>query len=62
LNIAENGKPAIHRSERLAPLPGTQVARVSSPVPDGCTISVEKVALFCNLASGTHSKAKQLRL
>jgi hypothetical protein len=43
---------------QFAPLPGTQVARVRSPVTDGPKISVEKVALFCNPASG----ALQLRL
>jgi hypothetical protein len=39
-------------AERLATLPATQVARVQSPVPAGPTISVVKVALFCNPALG----------
>jgi hypothetical protein len=34
------------------PLPATQVARIRSPISDSPTISVEKVALFCNPASG----------
>jgi hypothetical protein len=37
-------------------------AQVQSPVPDGSTISVEKVALFCNPASRAGSQALQLRL
>jgi hypothetical protein len=37
-------------AERLAPLRATQVARVRSP--DRPTISVNKLALFCNPASG----------
>jgi hypothetical protein len=39
-------------AERLVPLLATQVARVRFPVPARPTISVEKVALFCNPASG----------
>jgi hypothetical protein len=47
-------------AERLALLPATQVARVQSPVPARHTIIMEKVALFCNPASGARSL--QLRL
>jgi hypothetical protein len=39
-------------AEWLAPLPVTQVARVLSPVLARLTISVEKLALFCNPKSG----------
>jgi hypothetical protein len=39
-------------AERLATLPATQVARVRFPVPARSTFRVEKVALFCNPASG----------
>jgi hypothetical protein len=39
-------------AERLVPLLATQVARVRFPVPARPTFSVEKVALFCNPASG----------
>jgi hypothetical protein len=49
-------------AERLALLPATQLARVWSPVPARPTISVEKLALFCNPASGTRSHALQLIL
>jgi hypothetical protein len=52
----------VSRSGWLDPLPATQVARAQSPVPAGPTISVEKVALFCNPASGTCSQGLQLRL
>jgi hypothetical protein len=38
--------------ERLAILPATQVTRVQFPVPARPTFRVEKVALFCNPASG----------
>jgi hypothetical protein len=47
-------------AERLATLPTTQVARVQSPVPAGPTISVDKVALFCN-PKISRSQALQLR-
>jgi hypothetical protein len=36
--------------------------RLWSPVPAGPTISVKKVALFCNSVSGKRSQALQLRL
>jgi hypothetical protein len=49
-------------AERFAPLPATQVARTQSPVPAEPTISVEKVSLICNPASGARSQALQLRL
>jgi hypothetical protein len=49
-------------AERFAPQPATQVAPVRSPVLVGPTISVEKVALFCNPASGARYQAMQLRL
>jgi hypothetical protein len=49
-------------AERLAPLPAKQMARVRTPVPARPRSSVEKVALFCNHASGTRSQALQLRL
>jgi hypothetical protein len=39
-------------AERLVPLLATQVARVPITVPARPTISVKKVALFCNPASG----------
>jgi hypothetical protein len=39
-----------------------QVARVRSPFMAGPTISVVKVALFCNPVSGTRSQALLLRL
>jgi hypothetical protein len=39
-------------AERVAPLPATQVARVRSPVQARPLISVEKLALFRNPASG----------
>jgi hypothetical protein len=39
-------------AERLATLLATQVARVQFPVPARPTFRVEKVALFCNPASG----------
>jgi hypothetical protein len=38
--------------ERLAPLPATQVAQVQSPVLARPTVSVKKLALLCNHASG----------
>jgi hypothetical protein len=38
-------------AERLVPLLATQVDRVRFPVPARPTFRVEKVALFCNLAS-----------
>jgi hypothetical protein len=38
--------------EHLAALFSSQVARVRSPVPARPMISVEKLALFCDLASG----------
>jgi hypothetical protein len=47
-------------AERLVPLPATQVARVRFPVPDRPTISVEKLALLCNPASGGTLQALQL--
>jgi hypothetical protein len=47
-------------AERLVPLPATQVALVRSPVPARPTISVEKLALFCNPASGGTLQALQL--
>jgi hypothetical protein len=49
-------------AERLATLPAMQLARVQSLVPAGPTISVEKMALFCNPALGARSQALQLRL
>jgi hypothetical protein len=49
-------------AEPLATLPAMQVARDRSPVPSGPTISVEKVAFFCNPESGARSQALQLRL
>jgi hypothetical protein len=49
-------------SERLAPLPATQVTRVQFLVPAGPTISVVKVALFCNPALRARSQVLQLRL
>jgi hypothetical protein len=39
-------------AERLVPLLATQVARVQFPVLARPTFRVEKVALFCNPASG----------
>jgi hypothetical protein len=39
-------------AERLVSLAAKQVARVQFPVPARPTFSVEKVALFCNPASG----------
>jgi hypothetical protein len=39
-------------AERLVPLLATQVARNRFPVPARPTFRVEKVALFCNPASG----------
>jgi hypothetical protein len=39
-------------AERLVPLLDTQVARVRFPVPARPMFRVEKVALFCNPASG----------
>jgi hypothetical protein len=39
-------------AERLVPQLATLVARVRFPVPDRPTFRVEKVAVFCNLASG----------
>jgi hypothetical protein len=39
-------------AERLVLLLATQVARVRFPVPARSTFRVEKVALFCNPASG----------
>jgi hypothetical protein len=39
-------------AERLATLPAKQVAWVQFQVPARPTFSVEKVALFCNPASG----------
>jgi hypothetical protein len=39
-------------AERLVPLLATQVARARFLVPARPTISVEKVAIFCNPASG----------
>jgi hypothetical protein len=42
-------------AERLVPLPATQVAWVRFPVPARPTISVEKLALFCNPAAGVGS-------
>jgi hypothetical protein len=39
-------------AERLATLLATQVARVQFPVLSRPTFRVEKVALFCNPASG----------
>jgi hypothetical protein len=39
-------------AERLVPLLATQVAWVQFPVPARPTFRVEKVALFCNPASG----------
>jgi hypothetical protein len=49
-------------AERLETLPAMQVARVRFPVPARPTFSVEKVAVFCNPASGASSQALQLRL
>jgi hypothetical protein len=48
-------------AERFAPLPAMQVARVRFLVPDGPTISGEKVARFCNPASGARSQTLQLK-
>jgi hypothetical protein len=39
-------------AELLAPLLATRVARVRFPIPARPTFRVEKVALFCNPASG----------
>jgi hypothetical protein len=39
-------------AERLVPLLAPQVAQVRFPVPARPTFRVEKVALFCNPASG----------
>jgi hypothetical protein len=39
-------------AERLATLPAMYVARVRFPVPARPTFRVDKVALFCNPASG----------
>jgi hypothetical protein len=39
-------------AERLATLVATQVVQVQFPVPDRPKFRVEKVALFCNPASG----------
>jgi hypothetical protein len=39
-------------AERLVPLLAKQVARLQFPVPARPTFRVEKVALFCNPASG----------
>jgi hypothetical protein len=49
-------------AERLETLPAMQVARVRFPVPAGPTFSVEKVALFCNPASGARFQVLQLLL
>jgi hypothetical protein len=50
-------------AEQLAPLPAMQVGPGLIPGPSRtCDYSVEKVALFCNPASGTRSQALQLRL
>jgi hypothetical protein len=46
-------------TERLVPLPATQVTRVQSPVPARPTISVDKLALYSNPASGGMLKALQ---
>jgi hypothetical protein len=47
-------------AERLLLLPATQVAWVRSPVPARPKISVEKLALVCNPASGGTLHALQL--
>jgi hypothetical protein len=47
-------------AERLVPLPATQVARAQSLVPSRPTISVEKLAIFCNPASGGTLQLLQL--
>jgi hypothetical protein len=39
-------------AERLVPLLAMQMARVRFPVPARPTFRVERVALFCNPASG----------
>jgi hypothetical protein len=47
-------------AERLVPLSALQVAWVQSPVPARPTISVEKLAHFCNPASGGTLQALHL--
>jgi hypothetical protein len=47
-------------AERLLPLSATQMARVRSLVLARPTISVDKLALFCNPASGGTLQALQL--
>jgi hypothetical protein len=47
-------------ADRLVPLPATQVARVGFLVPARPMISEEKLALFCNPASGGRLQALQL--
>jgi hypothetical protein len=47
-------------AERLVPLSAMQLAQVRSPVPVRPTISVEKLALFCNPASGGTLQELQL--
>jgi hypothetical protein len=42
----------VYMAERIVPLLATQVARVGFPVLAIPTFRVEKVALFCNPASG----------
>jgi hypothetical protein len=48
-------------AEQLLPLPSTQVVWVLSLVLAKPTIIVEKVALFCNPASGGKLQALQLQ-
>jgi hypothetical protein len=47
-------------AELLVTLSATQVARARSPVPARPTISVEKLAPFCNPMSGITLQAQQL--
>jgi hypothetical protein len=49
-------------AEQLVPLFATQVSVVQFPVLARPTFRVEKVALFCNPASGDTSQALQLML
>jgi hypothetical protein len=49
-------------AKQLVLLPATQGDRVRSSIPDVPTISVGKVALFCNPVSGARSQALQFAI
>jgi hypothetical protein len=49
-------------AERLLPLPASQVARVKSPDLARPTISVEKLAFFCNPVPGGHVASTAIAL